>query len=600
MEKKTITEIFLNNAGKFRDRHIISYKPDRAGSYVSFTWGELEEKAMTFASGIINEGFMPGDRLTIISFNRLEWIVTDLGTLLAGGVDVPVYHTNTPEQCAYIIKDSGAEIAVVENPEQLEKVLSKEDELSSVKKIILIEGEVPENSNKVISYASLMEKGKEKNDANRNEILDRSSRLKPADMATIVYTSGTTGPPKGCMVSHGNSSFVLWSIDEMQGIDSNSNSSLLVLPLSHFYPRISGYYFNLYKNIPMAIAESIETIVQNINEIRPTFFCCVPRILEKVYAGITKNVNQGSALKRKIFIWALSRGRIRSRILSAGKNLSFLQKLNFRIASMLVFNKIRNRLGGRLNFVVSAGAPLSAEVGEFIHSIGIRVIEFYGLTETLGGTMTTFEKFRFGTVGEAMPGFEVEIADDGEILIKGNNFSGYYNNPQKTAETICDGWCYTGDVGVWDDGFLKITDRKKDLIITSGGKNISPQNIENLIINSIPVVTNAFVYGDNKKYLTALITIDRDETIDIAEKNDIAYNSYEELIGNEEIIDLIQKGMDRVNTELASFETIKMFALLPREFSQEEGEITPTMKLKRRVIREKYSEVLESLYSENN
>ncbi len=447
-----------------------------------------------------------------------------------------------------------------------------------------------------MTFAELLEKGASGGAKLRAEVDRRTGAVKSDDPATIVYTSGTTGPPKGCTLSHSNAVFVLDSIKEIIHIDGRSNLSLMILPISHFYPRVSGYYYNIYSNIPFAIAESIDTLAMNMMETSPTYFTSVPRIFEKVYARITAAASGGSAVKRLLFRWAVSVGRRRSRLLNGHERVPALLRFRFAVADALVFKKIRALLGGRLTFALSAGAPLSAEVGEFIHSIGVQVLEFYGLTETVGGTMTTFEACRYGTVGRPMPGFEVKIAEDGEILIRGNNFLGYHNKAELTADTIRGGWCYTGDIGTWDvDGYLVITDRKKDLIITSGGKNISPANIENLL-KQIRLVSLPMVYGNNKNYLTALITLDKNETEFFAQQHGIPYASFEELTGRPEIMEVIQKGVDATNRELAKFETIKKFIVLPREFSQEEGEITPTLKVKRKVITEKYRDLLASLY----
>ncbi|MCP4688598.1 MAG: long-chain fatty acid--CoA ligase, partial [Desulfobacterales bacterium] len=512
MPDRNFVSIFLDNANAFADDTIIRYKKEKGGPYKDLAWKDLAETAVRFAAGLSRLGMKSGDRVALLSFNRLEWIVADLAVLLSGGVGAPIYHTCTADQCAFILGDSNARYALAEDREQLEKIRSRPDAYDRLEKIILIEGDAPAGDEKIISYASVLEKGARTAPDEREPLITRGRGVDPGQLATIVYTSGTTGPPKGCMISHGNIVKVLDSIDEMHDIQSRENLSLLILPLSHFYPRVSGYYFNLYKNIPLCIAESMDTIAGDMAATRPTYFCCVPRILEKVYARIISAAEKGSAAQRFIFNHALQVGRARSRAQTEGKSPTPLQKAGFALADRLVFKKIRARLGGALSFVVSAGAPLSADVGEFVHAIGVRVIEFYGLTETLGGTMTTFEKYRFGSVGEAMPGFEVKLAPDGEILIRGNNFMGYFNQPELTERTLKDGWCYTGDVGRWDDGFLVITDRKKDLIITSGGKNISPQNLENSIINGIPVVTNAMVYGDGKKHLTVLLTLDRAET----------------------------------------------------------------------------------------
>ncbi|MBM3298550.1 MAG: long-chain fatty acid--CoA ligase [Deltaproteobacteria bacterium] len=598
MEFKTIVAMFLENAERFRGDTLIKYKKKRGGPYLDLTWGQLQDLSIACAFGMINLGLERGDRVAILSFNRLEWIVTDLGIMIAGGVDVPIYHTNTADQAAYIIKDSGAKFAVVEDTAQLEKVLSVAAELEGLRRIILMEGVAPEDDERIIPFSALVELGQVQGAELKDELEERLRRIGLDDLATIVYTSGTTGPPKGCMISHQNIAFVLWSIHELIRIDPERNLSLMILPLSHLYPRVSGYYYNLSINIPFAIAESIETIGQNMTEVRPTYFTGVPRIFEKVHDRIVSTAERGSVLKRAIFRWSVRVGRERSRRLIAWQPIPLMLKLKHAVADRLVFKKIRDMLGGRLWSAVSAGAPLSREVGEFIHSLGIQVIEFYGLTETICGTMTTFDELRYGTVGKPMPGVEVQLAPDGEILIRGNNFMGYYNRPDLTEQTLCDGWLYTGDVGKWDEhGFLVITDRKKDLIITSGGKNVAPQNIENLL-KRIPLVSIPMVYGDNKKFLTAVVTLDRAETEVFAKEKGMTYSTYDELTQSLEIRRHIQQGIDRVNAQLAKYESIKSFLILPREFSQEQGEITPTLKLKRKAIIAKYGGLLEKLYEQ--
>ncbi|MBI4965580.1 MAG: long-chain fatty acid--CoA ligase [Desulfomonile tiedjei] len=599
MAHKTIVKTFIDNARSFNNDTIIKYKKEPGGPYKDLAWGELRDMAFSFACGLIDLGMQPGDRLALLSFNRLEWIVTDLGTILAGGTNVALYHTNTPEQCEYIINDSGAKFAVVEDEIQLAKVLAQKSQLKGLAKVIVIAGPVPDGDDEIISYETLLAKGAALRSEHEAEIERRSGRVDPDDMAAIVYTSGTTGPPKGCMISHRNLACVLDSIHQLFQLDPQTNLSLMILPLSHLYPRVSSYYYNISMNIPLAIAESLDTLGSNMVEAHPTFIASVPRVFEKVYARIVTSVEKGSAFKRLIFGWAVGVGKQRSRKLNAHQPLSSLLKLKFNIADKLVFTKIREMLGGRLLFAVSAGAPLSAEIGEFMHSIGIQILEFYALTETISGTMTTFEHCRYGTVGKPMPGVEVKLATDGEILIRGNNFMGYFNKAELTAELLKDGWICTGDVGRWDDGgFLVITDRKKDLIITSGGKNISPQNIENMF-KGMPLFSNVMVHGDRRKYLTALVTLNRAETEALAQERRMSYETYEELTQSPEIRDRIRKYMDEVNNKLARYETIKKFIILPREFSQEEGEITPTLKLKRKSIRDRYGDLLDSLYEKD-
>jgi len=595
---RSIVETFTDHARSFARDTIVKHRKERGGPFVDVTWAELEENAISFGLGLISLGLQPGDRVAILSYNRLEWIVCDMGAMLARGVDVPIYHSNTADQAAYIVRDSGSRFVIVEDAVQLAKVLQTVDELPSVEKVILIEGKAPVVDPRVLTYEAVLNLGHGAGQAMRDELAARALGVSLDDLATIVYTSGTTGPPKGCMVSHGNIARVLEAIHKIIAIDPTEHLSLMILPLSHLYPRVSGYYFNISMNVPLAIAESLDTIGRDMLDARPTYFTSVPRIFEKVYGRISSSAEKGSPIKRRLFRWAVGVGRQRSRSLNAHEPVPTGMALQFGVADRLVFHKIRQALGGRLKFAVSAGAPLSAEVGEFIHSIGVQVLEFCALTETISGSMTTFDYCRYGTVGKPMPGCEIKLADDGEVLIKGNNFMGYWNQPELTAQTIRDGWCCTGDIGRWDeDGYLIITDRKKDLIITSGGKNISPQNLENLL-KRVPLVSIPMVYGDKKNYLTALITLDQAETEAYARDASMRYDSYEELTRSQEIRELVRRGIDQVNQGLARYETIKDFVILPREFSQEQGEITPTLKLKRKPIRDKYAHLLEELYAE--
>jgi long-chain acyl-CoA synthetase len=595
METFIITDFVDRHTATHPDMSIIKYKQANGKPYGDLTWSALQGMVSSFAAGLIRLGLNPGDRVCILSFNRLEWIVADLGIMTAGGVNVPIYHTNTAEQCAYIMDDSGASIVVVENTEQLRKITGMNRRSASRPKIILIEGETDDQG--VITYASLIETGYMAMTELSQEIDKRKRRVKLDDLATIVYTSGTTGPPKGCMMSYRNICHVLSSIDSLIRIDTRESLCLMILPLSHFYPRISGYYYNIYKNVPLALAESIDALAKNISEVSPTYFCGVPRIFEKVYGKIAGTAEKGSRVQRLVFRWAVQAGRMRSRLINSHKPISLLLKLECKVANRLVFNKIRIALGGKLEFAVSAGAPLSAEVGEFIHSIGVQVIEFYGLSETIGGTMTTFEECRYGTVGKAMPGFEVKLAPDGEILIKGNNFLGYHNRPDLTEESMQDGWFLTGDVGRWDDdGFLIITDRKKDLIITSGGKNISPQNIENSLKIS-PYIEQAAVIGDNRNYLTALIVPAFLDLEKWALENGLRTVSRKDLINHAEVKALFDSEVRKHTMHLGRVEQIRKFILFDKEWSQETGELTPTLKLKRNVINKKLAKEIEAMYS---
>jgi len=589
-----MTDFVRDRAGSAPRKTIVRYRPHKGGPYADMTWAELKERASSFGTGLLGLGLEPGDRVCMLSFNRVEWIVADLGIMLAGGVNVPIYHTNTPEQCAYIVNDSGARFLVAEDAAQLKKILAVRQDLRTLEKIILFEGTSDEAD--VIPYADFMKDGLAGMEAAAPRFGEIRKGIGPDTLATIVYTSGTTGPPKGCLLSHRNISYVLTSIDELIRVDPAANLCLLILPLSHFYPRISGYYYNLFKDITLALAESMDTLARDMAEVRPTYFCAVPRVFEKVHARISSTAAKGSALKRLVFDGAMLAGRLRSRAINGHKPLSPLLRLAYRLACLLVFDKVRAALGGRLEFAVSAGAPLSAEVGEFVHSIGIQVIEFYGLSETVGGTMTTFGECRYGTVGKAMPGFEVKLAPDGEILIRGNNYLGYHHRPDLTGEVMKDGWFYTGDVGRWDaDGFLVITDRKKDLIITSGGKNISPQNIENGLAGS-RFIEQAAVIGDNRNYLTALIVPAFAELEGWAKGKGLPFSSRKDLLARPEVQALFEEEVRGHTRELGRVEQIKKFTLLEREWSQDTEELTPTLKLKRKVITSKFGREIEDMY----
>lgn len=596
MEEFILTDLVDRHTASDPHRVIIRYNRGKGTPYRDLAWKDLQGMVSAFASGLVELGLEFGGRVCILSYNRLEWVVADLGIMAAGGVNVPIYHTNTPEQCAYIIHDSGAGIVIVENREQLDKIRTVFPEPRQGPKIILFDGE--DRDGDVVSFTTFLEKGRMSLEEHSDVMAERKKRVKPGDLATIVYTSGTTGPPKGCMMSHRNISHVLSSIDQLIRIDARKSLCLLVLPLSHFYPRVSGYYYNIFRNVPLALAESIDTLAKNMAEVRPTYFCGVPRIFEKVYARIAGAAGEGSAVKRLVFTLALKVGRRRSRLLNAHRTLPLWLGLAWKAADLLVFGKVRQALGGRLEFAVSAGAPLSAEVGEFVHSIGIQVIEFYGLSETIGGTMTTFEECRYGTVGKAMPGFEVKLAPDGEILIRGNTFMGYHNRPDLTEESMKDGWFLTGDVGRWDeDGFLIITDRKKDLIITSGGKNISPQNIENSLKTSL-YIEQAAVIGDNRNYLTALIVPSFPELAKWAAGRGLETDSIKNLLNMPGVKTLFEEEVRKNTSNLGRVEKIKKFILLEREWSQETDELTPTLKLKRGVINKKFREEIDRMYAD--
>lgn len=425
--------------------------------------------------------------------------------------------------------------------------------------------------------------------------------LNPDDPATFIYTSGTTGPPKGAILTHRNITFIGDSIRQLFGsqVHPDRDLNLLVLPLAHLFPRVAALFHPVFSGIPVAYG-STETLAQDLVAFSPTYFIAVPRIFEKMYQRIVAAVESGPPLRRRIFYWAADVGRRVSQHRQAKRPLPLLLRLQHRLAQRLVYARMRARMGGRLRFVLSGGAPLARHIAEFLDAMGLLVLEFYGLTESVGGTVTTFDDYRFGTVGKPMPGFEIRMAEDGEILIRGNNIAGYHNNPAATAELIdAEGWLHSGDIGIVDDaGYLRIIDRKKDLIITSGGKNIAPQNIENLL-KADPLISQAMLYGDRRKYIVALITLNADEALAFANERGLstgAINCTPELLRHPAMKARVERTVQAVNAQLAPFEQIKYFTILDHDLTLEDGSLTPTLKIKRKVVMERYRALLDALY----
>ncbi len=592
----TIVHAVIENSRRYPGETIFKIKRD--GYYRDISWGQLWKMVVNCAGGLISAGLLPGERVAVLSQNRLEWAVADLAALCCGGVTVPIYPTGTPAQVAHVIADSGAGYLFVEDGEQLDKVTGELGRLPKIKKIIVMENNKEFAAPIAESYPDFLRKGEETREETEKILEDRLKNIGGESIATIVYTSGTTGPPKGAVLAHRNIVTICDSIDRLISLDRTREISLLILPLSHLFARAAGYFYSLHKAIPVAFAENINTVVENIREIRPTYFISVPRVYEKLYAHLNSQVLKMSPLQKRIFNWSRDVGLEYGAAREMRRKVRLSLALRYALARKLVFDKLAALFGGRLRFCVSGGAPLSAEIARFMYAAGVHILEFYGLTETCGGTQNTFERYRFGSVGPAMPGIEFKIAEDGEILMRGNNFLGYYNNPGATAGALRDGWFHTGDIGrVDEDGFLYITDRKKDLIITAGGKNIAPQNIENLFKDS-RWISHLVVFGDRQKFLTALVTLNRPEIEAYAREKNITWTDYGDLLRHPDIYQLVESEIAERNRELARYETIKRFAVLPEEFSIETGELTPTMKVKRRVVFEKYGRLLEELYGD--
>jgi long-chain acyl-CoA synthetase len=565
------------------------------GRYKSISTEEFGDRVINFSLGLKTLGLCAGDKLIILSENRPEWTMTDVATLCLGGITVPIYTSLSPEQVKYIINDSDAKVVVCSNEELWEKVRAVKSELPLVSQFITFLAEAPEG---VRTFDEVAELGKKKAQEEPELFGQTALLVKPSDVASIIYTSGTTGEPKGVMLTHSNFISNVTSVSSIIPI-TKEDTSLSFLPLSHSYERTVTFAM-LYNGCSIGYVESMETVADNLLEVRPTIMGAVPRLFEKIYAKVMDNVLSSSPLKRKIFFWALKTGKEYGRRNLEKKPISGFLGFKKKLAHKLVFSKIIERTGGRIKFFVTGAAPLSRDIAEFFYAMGIVILEAYGLTETSpAATFNTFEELKFGTVGKAIPDVDVKIAEDGEILIRGPNvMKGYYKKEEETREVIQGEWFYSGDIGYLDeDGFLVITDRKKDIIVTAGGKNVAPQQIENLLKTN-PYITTAVAIGDRRRFMSALIVPEFEKLEEYAKLQNIAFSNRTELVKNEKIEELLLSEVNKNLEDLAAYEKVKKIALLDRDFEIEKGEITPTLKVKRNIIEEKYKDLIESLYVE--
>jgi len=590
---ETIGQLFLNTVKTYIKDDLMLYKKE--GHYVPISTQEFAAKVRHFSYGLRELGQGAGDKMIIFSENRPEWVISDVANLCLGGITVPIYTTLVPEQIRYIIDDSDAKIVLCSQPDLWKKVWAVKAELTKVTHYISFEPGAPEGT---LSFEEVIEKGK-KVEKNNPELFEKGAlEAKPSDIASIIYTSGTTGMPKGVMLMHSNFiSNVLTCAPLLPFSDKDTAMSLL--PLSHVYERMVEFVY-LYKGCTIGFGEGFDTIPQNLLEIRPHIMALAPRILEKFYAGVMDNVLASSPLKRKIFYWALKVGRKYSQRKLNNQPISGMLNFKKNLASKLVYSKIIARTGGRVRFFVTGSAPLSKDIAEFFYAMGLVVLEGYGLTETSPViSLNTFDKMRFGTVGPPIPGVEVKIADDGEILTRGPHvMKAYYKKEEATQEVFDGDWFRTGDIGhIDEDGFLVITDRKKDIIVTSGGKNVAPQPIEN-ILKANPYVENVVVVGDRRKFISALVVPNFEKLEAYARSNNIAFETMSDLVKNDKIQSFMEAEIDRVTPNLASYEKIKKISLMDRDFDQEKGEVTPTFKVKRNIIEDKYKNVIDAMYRE--
>jgi long-chain acyl-CoA synthetase len=553
----------------------------REGSWQTRDWSEIASVAGDLAAGLIAHGIEPGDRVGLICHTREEWLFADLAILMAGATTVPIYPSTLGEDCWYVLGDSACKAVFVEDPEQLEKLRSTSGDGASTE-LLLMTGD----AEGCVSWPALVDKGRQAL-AERPGLLDeRRSAVSPTDLATIIYTSGTTGVPKGVMLGHDNFLATFDALDNAVCFTSD-DEQLVFLPLSHILAKVF-LYGSLYIGVRCSFAEGLDQMSSNLKETRPTFMAGVPRVYEKVYERVQAQVAAASPLKRSLFHWAVGAGRSYH---LASDSAGLAVALQHRLADRLVLSAIRQQFGGRTRFFVSGGGSLSREVAHFFEAIGVPLLNGYGLTETTAVvTASVPDRRRVGTVGRPLPGTEVRLDDDGEVLVRGVGVTrGYLGNDAATAEsTTPDGWFRTGDIGrLDDDGFLEIVDRKKEIIVTAGGKNVAPQKVENLL-KAQPSVSNAMVFGDRRKYLTALLTVEEEVRRKAAERSP---DDPEGVLRQ-----WLEADVEAANAGLPSWESVKKFHLLENDFSEAGGELTPTLKLKRKVIIGKYQAELEGMY----
>jgi long-chain acyl-CoA synthetase len=590
---ETLAQVVLDTVKNYPKPDFMLWKKE--GRYQPVSTEEFGRKVKHLCLGLRDLGFGKGDKVVILSENRPDWVIADHANLCLGAITVPIYTSLVSEQIKYIIDDSDAKAVFVSSADLWQRVGAVKPSLSKVRHYITMQEEAPEG---VLTLNQVLERGRKVEEENPGMFESLVSAVKPEDEASLIYTSGTTGVPKGVILTHAN---FLSNVKTVVSIfDFTPKDTVLsFLPLSHVLERMATYAY-VYCGMTIGYAESVESVAQNLLEIRPTLMVSVPRVFEKIYAKVIDNVLSSSTLKKRIFYWALNVGKEYGRLKVNKEKIpgGLLRKRN--LAHKLVYSKIIEKTGGRVRFFVSGGAPLSKDIAEFFYALGLVIMEGYGLTETSPViSANTFENIRFGTVGKPIPGVEVRIAPDGEILTRGPHvMKGYYKKEAETREAFEGGWFHTGDIGHIDkDGFVVITDRKKDIIVTAGGKNIAPQPIEN-ILKTNPYISNAVVIGDRRRFVCALIVPNFEKLEKYARSSQIPFSSRADLIANEQVVNFLKAEVDRCTPNLAQYERIKRIALLDRDFEIEKGEMTPSLKVRRSIVEQKYKAVLDALYEQ--
>lgn len=592
-QARNVVSLFEAMAQKRGSQPAVKFK--KAGSWTDVSWADMARRSRAVADGLAAIGVRSGDRVAVIGETQLEWILADLGILGAGGITVTIYQSNKPADCSYILVDSGARFIFCDTAAQVAKIREVRHQLPALEGIIRADGPAMDPFER--SLADVEKLGVEWRQANEGAHAQRLAALGLDAPASFIYTSGTTGKPKGVVLTHGNWVYEAQAVEQLKLIRPD-DLVLMFLPMAHSFAKvIEAVWFACGATV--AFVESLEKVVDNAHEVRPTVMPSVPRIFEKAYNAVISKGMAASGLKGKLFGIAMESFE---RYATAREHGRDFNSLGFTIGRKLVFPKLAatlaERFGGRMRLFVSGGAPLSPKIAHFFDLVGFTILEGYGLTETSAASCVNRPgKNRIGTVGPPVPGTEIKIAEDGEILIRGGGvMKEYYKAPEATAEVLRDGWLYTGDIGLLDEaGCLKITDRKKDIIVTAGGKNVAPQNLENEL-KTDPLVSQVMVHGDRRKFLSALITLNEENARKWAQDNGVALAG--PLHENPSIRARLQRSVDALNEKQASYASIKKFVVLERDFTQETGELTPTLKVKRKVVTEKYKAALDAFYAE--
>lgn len=596
----TIAALFFHQARQYGQRPLCWVK--RHGAYQPLSWAAVAADVQAFGMSLMELGIEQGDRVALLSENRPEWMIADLSILSLGAVTVPIYTTLSTREIEHILSDCGARAAIVSNEAHASTIEALRERLPHLAHCIQIEprpfGIFPRG---VQWYGELLGLGRSNREGGP-AFFEQVLATQPKDLASLVYTSGTTGLPKGVMLTHDNFLSNCRACAQVIPV-TEADSTLSFLPLSHVFERMAGYYFILFVGGTIAYAESLEAVAENLTEVHPTVVCAVPRFYEKLHARVLEAVQAGSPLKRAIFAWATRVGQRVTQAFSARRPPGPGLRLQQAVADRLVFHKLRKRLGGRLRFFISGGAPLSQSLAQFFYGAGVLILEGYGLTETSPViSCNTPTALKFGTVGRPIPGVEVKIADDGEILTRGAHvMQGYFNNPAATREVLePDGWFHTGDIGRLDpEGFLRITDRKKELIVLASGKKVPPAVVEQLL-KADPAIDDAVVLGDRRPYLAALLVPNAARLVHQAAQLGLTDARLDTLVREPKVLAWLQGRLDDLQRDLAPFERVKRFALLPQPFTQTAGELTPTMKVKRQVIGQRYAALIETMYGMAN